>query len=91
MKRKLHCPILSILDQRLNSPRQKVAPAGYGPIDSQWAPRTVSNELYDQEYVDRTFPALPDNLDFARFNMAPIDQRIELSGAREVYAFESTP
>ncbi|MDB2646862.1 DUF2169 domain-containing protein [Pseudomonadales bacterium] len=73
-------PNIEYLDQRLNSPRQKVAPAGYGPIDSQWAPRTVSNELYDQEYVDRTFPALPDNLDFARFNMAPIDQRIELSG-----------
>ena len=73
-------PNIEYLDHQLSSPRKKVAPAGYGPIDPQWAPRTLSNEQYNQDYIDRVFPALPDKLDFSRFNRAPLDQRIDLSG-----------
>jgi uncharacterized protein YjbI with pentapeptide repeats len=73
-------PNIEYLDDQQSSPRGKIMPAGYGPINSLWAPRTQSNALFDQAYIDRIFPALPDDLDFSRFNMAPIDQRMELVG-----------
>lgn len=60
---------------RLTRPKQRIRPAGFGPIDVRWKPRTDSDRLFDQAYVDEQFPDLPEGIDFSRFNMAPEDQR----------------
>lgn len=70
-------PNIEYPHQTLTSPKKSVQPAGYGPLNALWAPRTDSDKLFDQAYMDTTFPAFPDALDFARFNMAPLDQRFE--------------
>lgn len=79
-------PNIEYPDAPLSSPRQTVPPAGFGPLSPLWAPRTNSNALFDQTYADRVFPALPADLDFARFNMAPEDQRLSTLTGQEKFS-----
>lgn len=77
-------PNIEYVDQVLTSPKRTVEPAGYGPLHVLWSPRTVADPLFDQAYMDSIFPSLPDQMNFARFNMAPEDQRLQtLSGTEQ--------
>jgi uncharacterized protein YjbI with pentapeptide repeats len=78
-------PNVAYPDDELTSPKKSIEPAGYGPLDALWAPRTASNALFDQKYMDTTHPALPDAMDFARFNMAPKDQWLQALQGDETY------
>lgn len=79
-------PNVEYVGQTLTSPKKHVQAAGYGPLSSLWAPRTDSDKLFDQAYMDSTFPAFPDALDFARFNMAPLDQRLDQLIGNEIFS-----
>lgn len=79
-------PNVEYVDQALTSPKKAVAPAGFGPLHVLWAPRTVADPLFDQAYMDHVFPALPDEMDFARYNMAPEDQRLQTLSATEQFS-----
>ena len=68
-------PNIEYPQSRLKSPKAKVQAAGFGPVDSRWAPRSTYDSAFDQTYLDEVFPGLPDSLNFARFNMAPEDQQ----------------
>lgn len=77
-------PNVEYVGQTLTSPKRAVEPAGFGPLNVLWEPRTVADPQFDQAYMDSTFPALPDAMDFARYNMAPEDQRLmTLTGAEQ--------
>ena len=77
-------PNVEYVDQTLTSPKRAVASAGFGPLHVLWEPRTVADPLFDQAYMDSVFPALPDEMDFARYNMTPQDQRLlTLTGAEQ--------
>ena len=68
-------PNFEYQSSRLTRPKQRIRPAGFGPIDVRWKPRTDSDGLFDQAYINEQFPDLPEGIDFSRFNMAPEDQR----------------
>ncbi|SVE13933.1 uncharacterized protein METZ01_LOCUS466787, partial [marine metagenome] len=55
-------------DSRINKPKKQIATAGFGPISPTSVPRTCSDALFDQDYVDKEFPGLPKDTDFSRFN-----------------------
>lgn len=60
------------------------APAGFGIVGRAWAPRLAHAGTYDDDWLKRRWPGLPEDFDFAYWNGAPADQQIEypLPGTR---------
>lgn len=72
---------------------EKVGPAGYGPIDSSWAPRIGYAGTYDAAWEKSKRPLLPDDYDERFALCAPSDQRTErpLRGGERVECINLTP
>lgn len=79
-------PNIEYPNARLKSPTGKCQSAGFGPIDTRWAPRSTHDVAFDQDYFDRVYPGLPESLSFERFNMAPLDQQAEKLSGSEAFA-----
>lgn len=58
----------------LKTPKHEIEPAGFGPLHPSWKPRIDFASVYDRAHMETEFPALPTDLDFHIFNMAPSDQ-----------------
>jgi uncharacterized protein YjbI with pentapeptide repeats len=79
-------PNIEYPDDSLKKPRQIIAPAGFGPLEPTWEPRLSGLGKFDESFFDRTYPDLPTDTDFARYNQAPLDQRMtELPDDAEYY------
>jgi len=77
--------------ERMESPAQRPAPAGFGPLPVDSPQRlALLGGRYDQRWLEQSFPGLPDDADWRYFNAAPPDQRWEgrdTLPARAGYAF----
>ena len=72
-------------DDKLRKPSRQIRPAGFGPISPLWKPRNLFSAAFDEEHVKWTFPALPDDLDFRLYNLAPADQQLPEIGLSEQF------
>lgn len=61
-------------------------PGGFGAIASYWAPRLARGGTYDDAWMKRKFPLLPDDFDDRFYQSAPPDQQVNqrLFGGEEV-------
>ena len=69
-------PNVSYPNELLKSPKGRIRPASFGPIDVSWQPRREFSGTYDDEYFERHFPGLTPDLDFRIYNLAPQDQQL---------------
>jgi uncharacterized protein YjbI with pentapeptide repeats len=60
--------------EALNNPTGTVRSAGFGPLQPQWPVRSQYAKPFNFKYMAETFPAMPQELDFRLYNMAPEDQ-----------------
>jgi uncharacterized protein YjbI with pentapeptide repeats len=58
----------------LRSPRDDVPPAGFGPLDLTWAPRSKRVGTYGERWLKTRYPDLPEDFDPLFFQVAPEDQ-----------------
>jgi uncharacterized protein YjbI with pentapeptide repeats len=63
----------------ISSPRDRPAPAGFGPYDFMWPQRYDKLGTYDQAWLEDGFPGFASDMSLGAFNAAPDDQ--QLSGA----------
>ncbi|UQA58339.1 DUF2169 family type VI secretion system accessory protein [Polyangium aurulentum] len=70
-------PNVELAGKLVTSPRERPAPAGFGPIDPSWPSRASRAGTYDKRWLDTRYPGFPEDFDPTHFNMAPEDQWIE--------------
>ncbi len=58
----------------IGAPEDRPAPASFGPVDLMWPMRAKKNGTYDDAWVKTRWPALPDDMNYEFFCMAPEDQ-----------------
>jgi uncharacterized protein YjbI with pentapeptide repeats len=58
----------------VKSPRDDISPAGYGPVDLTWEPRTKRVGTYGPKWLKTRYPDMPEDFDPLFFQMAPEDQ-----------------
>ncbi|MBI4702918.1 MAG: DUF2169 domain-containing protein [Deltaproteobacteria bacterium] len=61
----------------VRTPTDRPEPAGLGPYDLTWPQRFSKVGTYDSRWFKERFPGLAEDLDWAFFQTAPIDQQIE--------------
>ena len=71
--------------EALSSPSSSARSAGFGPLEPQWPVRSRYAKSFDLEYIAEEFPAMPQNLDFRLYNMAPEDQWLDSLKGDEDY------
>ncbi len=49
-------------------------PAGFAPLDLMWPQRAKKNGTYDQKWLKERWPALPEDMNYEFFCLAPEDQ-----------------
>ncbi|MGE5146046.1 MAG: DUF2169 domain-containing protein, partial [Candidatus Eiseniibacteriota bacterium] len=80
----------NLQDPTVAPERRHLRPAGFGPIDQTWPQRARFAGTYDDRWLDRDFPGLPQDIDWRFFNIAPGDQQFERPfQGTEDYAFEN--
>lgn len=81
-------PLPNIEDPKnaVTSPKSRPAPAGCGPLRRTWAQRVEGMGTYDDAYVQRRFPWVPENFDWSSCNTAPPALRVKgyLRGDEEI-------
>lgn len=76
--------------QPIASPRDRVPPAGFGPIDPMWPQRLRHQGSYDDAWLKTQFPAVAADTDWRAFNRAPEDQQqAQPFTGTEEYAFHN--
>ncbi|MHC1753720.1 DUF2169 family type VI secretion system accessory protein [Humidesulfovibrio sp.] len=58
----------------IGAPTDRPAPASFGPVDLMWPVRAKKNGTYDDAWLKGRWPALPDDMNYEFFCMAPEDQ-----------------
>lgn len=82
-------PNIEYADTPVESHTKEYPPAGFGPLDIRWPQRHKKSGTYDQAWIDKDYPALPDDIDWGVYNAAAEDQWLdeELEGG-EYYRLE---
>ncbi|MCC6312129.1 MAG: DUF2169 domain-containing protein, partial [Trueperaceae bacterium] len=76
--------------QPIASPRDRVPPTGFGPIDPMWPQRLRHQGTYDDAWLKTQFPAVAADTDWRAFNRAPEDQQqAQPFTGTEEYAFHN--
>ena len=57
--------------QLLSKPGQRVPPVGFGPVGRNWEPRVRYVGTYDEQWMQRRMPLLPEDFDDRFHNAAP--------------------
>ncbi|MBL8736752.1 MAG: DUF2169 domain-containing protein [Planctomycetes bacterium] len=70
-------PNLEWPDRLVQSPNDRIPPAGFGATAADWEPRRSMIGTYGRDYVAKHWPWLPPDFDFAHYNAAPRDQQVE--------------
>jgi uncharacterized protein YjbI with pentapeptide repeats len=75
------------LSDHLDGPRQKIAPAGFGPLGKFWQHRKGKLGTYKGDWLKQRWPWFPADFDWGFFNAAPQDQQVEgyLTGQEKLY------
>ncbi len=63
--------------QRIASPADRPAPAGFGPLDFSWPQRFSKAGTYDARWLRERYPGFAEDIDWTLFNAAPDDQWID--------------
>jgi len=58
----------------IGAPTDRPDPAGFGPVDMMWPQRAKKNGTYNDAWVKTRWPAMPDDMNYEYFCMAPEDQ-----------------
>jgi len=58
----------------IGAPTDQPVPASFGPLDMLWPARARKNGTYDDAWLKQRWPALPDDMNYEFFCMAPEDQ-----------------
>jgi hypothetical protein len=67
-------------------------PMSFGVIGRHWEPRYKYAGTYDQRWLDRVFPFLPDDFDEQYYQAAPLDQQLPTPlGEQQVALLNLTP
>lgn len=73
------------LQRAVRIPSHNYTPMAFSPIGRNWEPRYRYGGTYDDEWLDKQFPFLPQDFDNRYFQCAPADQQIPYpSGGEEV-------
>lgn len=76
----------------IKKPDGQYRPMAYGVVGRGWPQRARFAGTYDQQWVDKVFPFLPDDFDEQYFQAAPIDQQCSyLQGGEWVELHNLTP
>jgi len=71
----------------IQSKSDKPTPAGFGPIDLQWAQRWPKIGTYDMKWAREQLPGLAKDMDLSMWNTAPEDQQLPagfFSGSEDI-------
>ena len=80
-------PNIESADQPLRTPRDRPAPAGFGPINPEWPQRSSKRgKEYGELWRKTRAPFFSNDFDWTFFNAAPSDQQLEgfLNGDEEL-------
>jgi uncharacterized protein YjbI with pentapeptide repeats len=69
-------PNLELPSARLESPKSRPDPAGFGPLPAAWEQRSKLVGTYGRDYVKKYWPWFPADFDWGYFNAAPADQQV---------------
>lgn len=95
--------VVGVLDHREGDPLHNIeyadhpptgqGPAGYGAIDSWWTPRREFQGTYDEAWMEKRRPLLPEDWDPRSLLCSPMDQRPgqHLYGGEPVELINLTP
>lgn len=72
--RKDQLPNVEWPNKLIKSRRDDIAPAGYGPIDLTWEPRSKRVGTYGPKWLKTRYPDMPEDFDPLFFQIAPEDQ-----------------
>ncbi|MFP4428566.1 MAG: DUF2169 domain-containing protein [Desulfovermiculus sp.] len=61
-------------EQLIGATSDRPAPAGFAPFDLMWPQRAKKNGTYDQKWLKERWPALPEDMNYEFFCLAPEDQ-----------------
>ena len=61
----------------VGSPVDRPAPAGFGPLEVTWPPRSEKAGTYGERWLRERWPHFPDDMNYEFFNTAPEDQWVE--------------
>lgn len=70
-------PNLEWPDRLVQSPNDRIPPAGFGATAAEWEPRRSMTGTYGRDYVAKHWPWLPPDFDFGHYNAAPRDQQVD--------------
>jgi uncharacterized protein YjbI with pentapeptide repeats len=70
-------PNLEIANKLITSPRERPAPAGFGPVDPSLPQRIKKSGTYDRKWLETRYPEMAEDLDPTYYNVAPDDQQID--------------
>lgn len=68
-------PNIEYPDDPVRSPASRPRPAGFGPLDPFWRPRSDYLGSYDAAWLAERWPAMPADFDPRHWNEAPEDQQ----------------
>ncbi|MFW6105722.1 MAG: DUF2169 domain-containing protein, partial [Desulfovermiculus sp.] len=70
----------------IGSTTDRPEPAGLAPLDMMWPQRAKKNGTYDQKWLKNRWPALPDDMNYEFFCLAPEDQYMPgyFSGSEDI-------
>ena len=82
-------PLPNLEDPRrlIESRRDRLPPAGFGPLSATWETRKAKTGTYKKNYLETRWPWFPEDFDWGHFNAAPEDMQVEgyLRGDEELY------
>jgi len=70
-------PNIEYPDSLIGSPNDRPDPAGFDRLDLLWIQRSAKAGTYDEKYLRKRMPGLPDDIDWSYFNDAPPDQWVD--------------
>lgn len=73
-----HHPLPNVQDPAslITSPNARAAPAGFGPLRREWAPRSAKLGSYGGKWLRDRWPWFPDDFDWSYFNAAPPELQV---------------
>jgi uncharacterized protein YjbI with pentapeptide repeats len=74
------------IDPLIGAPTDRPTPAGVLPLDVTWPQRAKKNGTYDDAWLKQRWPALPDDMNYEFFCIAPQDQYLpgHFSGTEDI-------
>jgi uncharacterized protein YjbI with pentapeptide repeats len=63
-------------ERLVTAPGSRVAPAGFGPLRREWAPRADKLGTYDARWLESRWPWYPEDFDWSHHNAAPEDMQL---------------